>query len=421
MKVICPKCQFENQSSSSQVFCARCATMIDIRSARESLSGTDPGPAGMAGNIGRPNSRLPYSGRPEPGGATGSLADDAPFQANVQLPPARERDAYATRVGDDFDDLLDIPPVRPARSRSETAPILDQTIFEAEPVSPPPPYPFGGAWQSEQDGGGDSGTGFGHGVEPPPIRGGARETRDFNAEGDSSNLMGWPVLTENSSMDDEDYAEDNSNRQGMAMRLILGAAVFAGLIGGAYFFLGDLISKRQDQAETLQVEGQGLPATTAGTGVAEPTPAATVTPTPAAQDLSTLPAAGADPLLAGGGSQLVDIPPVTGQGVAGQVPPSQVAAPAPRPESGPGQIPATGDWTIQIASFSDQTQAGARVASLKADGLPARVARGDIPGKGTWYRVQIGGFKSREEGQRYGNQLRSRGAIQDFIVTPTSR
>ncbi|MFN7624551.1 MAG: SPOR domain-containing protein, partial [Acidobacteriota bacterium] len=77
-----------------------------------------------------------------------------------------------------------------------------------------------------------------------------------------------------------------------------------------------------------------------------------------------------------------------------------------------------GDWTIQVASFNNKGQADERLASLRGSSLPARVARVDLPGKGTWYRVQVGGFGSREEGARYGNQLRSRGAIQDFIVTP---
>ena len=419
MKVICPNCQYENQSSSAQVYCGRCATLIDIGSERESFSGTDRGAAGMAG---RPNNRLPYSGRSESGGGAGGGS----LVANVQLPVSRERDPYETRVGDDFDDLLDIPRVRSARPRTETTPILDQTIFEPEPVVPPvSPYIVGGAWQSEQDGG-VSGAGFPHTVEPPPVPDRSRETRDFGADGDSSNLVGWPVLTDSSSMDDEEYADESSSRQGMVMRLILGAAVFAGLIGGAYFFLGDLISKRKDQAETLQVEGQELaaaPAVTAGTAGGTPvelSPAATSpNPAAAAPPLSTLPTSGASTLPAGGGSQLVDIPPVTGQITPTQT--NQVAAPAPRPVSSGRESPASGDWTIQIASFSAQTQAGARVASLKADGLPARVARGDIPGKGTWYRVQIGGFRSREEGQRYGNQLRSSGAIQDFIVTSTSR
>ena len=31
MRVICPKCQFENQADSSRVVCARCATIIEAK------------------------------------------------------------------------------------------------------------------------------------------------------------------------------------------------------------------------------------------------------------------------------------------------------------------------------------------------------------------------------------------------------
>ncbi|NDD62830.1 MAG: hypothetical protein EBZ36_02445 [Acidobacteria bacterium] len=118
MKVICPKCQYENQSSSSQVFCARCATMIDVRSQREASPDREY-------QSGAP---LPYSGRPagspvpgavQPGGRLpggrlpgGSLEDGQfPVGGGYHRPPVssgRERDAYATRVDGDFNDLLEI-------------------------------------------------------------------------------------------------------------------------------------------------------------------------------------------------------------------------------------------------------------------------------------------------------------------------
>src|SRR5207244_1048164 len=51
-----------------------------------------------------------------------------------------------------------------------------------------------------------------------------------------------------------------------------------------------------------------------------------------------------------------------------------------------------GSITVQVASFNNQAQADERVASLKSAGIEARVVKADIPGKGTWYRVQIGRF-----------------------------
>jgi cell division septation protein DedD len=482
MKVSCPNCQFENQSNSSQVFCSRCATMIDVRSIREQGgdSGLPGAGVGHPPGSSRPNSRLPFSAHSDSVPASnqpakysvnydggdqlnfkGSGRDGEGMESNVPLLPGRSRDAYATRVGDDFDDLLDIPPVRPV-SRSETAPILesDNQVLDATPspwvgergfssgrssaggqggrgIVPEPSGGYGvnsgdnangyggEAWQSE-DGGG-----FNSGSDPGSAgyagRGGARETREFMEE-DASPMMGWPVLTESSDEGDDEYQDENSGRQGLVMRILLGAAVFAGLIGGAYFFLGDLISKRKDQAENMQVSGQVDGREVAAVAPAAPgaeVPAATPTPgltAPLAGGTDPLAAGGAGSLPGGGGQpQLIDIPPVTGRGGA-SMPSTPLPEASSRPTPTPApSIPASGNWTIQIASFNDQGQAGARVASLKAESLPARVARVDIPGKGTWYRVQIGGFETREEGQRYGNQLRSRGAIQDFIVTSTGR
>lgn len=207
------------------------------------------------------------------------------------------------------------------------------------------------------------------------------------------------------------------------MRVLLGAAVFAGLIGGAYFFLGDLISKRKGQA------GSVVPAVTEATS---PTASPTLSPGLGAtvngeRAIATQP--GGDGASFGQRDQSlpVDILPMAGRGGTVEslqpAPTPLATAPAAGPAAGNDRLPAPtvtsgGNWTIQVASFNDQVQASDRVSDLKAANLPARVARVDIPGKGTWYRIQIGGFESREEALRYGGQLRSRGAIQDFIPTP---
>jgi cell division septation protein DedD len=419
MKVICPSCHFENQCNSSQVYCGRCATLIDVRSQRDDLSSG-------GGRSGLP---LPYAGNGN-GYDDELTSNPGTFAGGPRT--RRDRDAYATRIGDDFDDLLEINSPGAGqggwpnggsggeRRRGKTTPLDVEGLFEQLPPAGQgadrplagretvevgrPEYP-GQTWQSEDGSAYDQGSG--PILDAPGGRTG-RETREFN-EDLHSNLMGWPVLTDSSDLDNSDDREDSMARQGIGMRILLGAAVFAGLIGGAYFFLGDLISKRQDQAEGLAVNER-----TSGAPVTGPT----LSPTPDVQT-SQAPAGAADAaggsLAAGGQSQPIDIPPVIGRNANPELPVPVPVVPEPAPAP---SVPASGDWTIQVASFNNRGQADERLASLKGAGIPARVARVDIPGKGTWYRVQIGGFDSREEGTRYGNQLRSRGAIQDFIVTP---
>ena len=55
----------------------------------------------------------------------------------------------------------------------------------------------------------------------------------------------------------------------------------------------------------------------------------------------------------------------------------------------------TFNLTIQVASFKDQKDADRLVAKLKKGKYPAYSAIGVIPGKGIWYRVRIGYFKTR--------------------------
>ena len=83
----------------------------------------------------------------------------------------------------------------------------------------------------------------------------------------------------------------------------------------------------------------------------------------------------------------------------------------------PSTTPNKGNITIQAGSYNDQGQANARVSALKAANVDARVVSANIPGKGTWYRVQIGRFPSREQAASYANGLRGKG-VTEFLVTP---
>lgn len=75
-----------------------------------------------------------------------------------------------------------------------------------------------------------------------------------------------------------------------------------------------------------------------------------------------------------------------------------------------------GRFTIQVGSFPDQAQAQERINKLSSNGIEARAVKTEIPKRGTWYRVQLGRFESREEAARFGSQLRGKGAIQDFVI-----
>lgn len=75
-----------------------------------------------------------------------------------------------------------------------------------------------------------------------------------------------------------------------------------------------------------------------------------------------------------------------------------------------------GKFTIQVGSYPSNAEAQERISKLSSGDVEARAVRVEIPKRGTWYRVQLGRFHSREEATRFGSQLRSKGAIQDFVV-----
>ena len=76
-----------------------------------------------------------------------------------------------------------------------------------------------------------------------------------------------------------------------------------------------------------------------------------------------------------------------------------------------------GSLTVQIAAFTELGPAQQTVARLKNSGVEARLVKAEVPGKGTWYRVQVGRYTSESEATKYGGELRAKGAARDFIVT----
>jgi cell division protein FtsN len=406
MKVICPKCQFENQADSSRVVCARCATIIEVR--------MDQG-TGLDSNGRRQTARLPF--------ATNNPSSGS--QPLGSQPLGQNRDVYATRVGDDFDDVLDIP--RPSQTgypaATEPAPVFED-VFTPPSYDSTSAYDFS-AYEKKPTTPIDS---FRTDTERQ------RETRDY-IENPEPEFMGWPVLPENS-IDEEEVA--GRSRGGSLMRIGLIVLVFGALCSLAYYFLGDFIVRRKGQENNLassnaQTADQGAPiqssspiaapnaannpaSATSGaaadnTGAKTSTAPPVVTPKP--QDAAT-----ANPK----SGKVVDIPPET---TAGRIGHSQTPKPppvtSPPPPKNVSPAPNRGNLTIQVGSFNDQGQANERAARLKSAGADARVVRADLPGKGTWYRVQVGGFASREEATSYGNQLRSKGLAPDFIITTSGK
>ena len=92
--------------------------------------------------------------------------------------------------------------------------------------------------------------------------------------------------------------------------------------------------------------------------------------------------------------------PETGSATTSQTPPI---------DSQSNTRPSVKTYTIQLASVKDAKDADRLVAELKKKGIYAYRAIGKVPGKGIWYRVRVGEYKSRAAAGHTFNKLKKAG------------
>ena len=76
--------------------------------------------------------------------------------------------------------------------------------------------------------------------------------------------------------------------------------------------------------------------------------------------------------------------------------------------AGSGTAPA-GAFTLQVASLRDSKVADEMVARLRREGYQVTRSGVSIPGKGRWYRVQVGRFRDRQAAAATIDALESKG------------
>jgi SPOR domain len=388
MKVTCPKCQFENQADSSRVVCARCATIIEVRMDQ-----------GFDSNGKRQTARLPFTS----GGLSGGGQSLGSQRFN-------DSDVYATRIGDDFDDVLDVPiqsqPGYQPVDETPPVPVFEDVFMQSQNQDQPSPYDFPAYDKAPATP-----------IDPygnPGAR--PRDSQDY-IEPVEQEFVGWPVLPESP---EEEEAAAGSGRGGLFLRIGLILALVGVVSVWAYYFLGDFITKRRAQKGSAVPTAEASP--NAETADKPPSQAAENPPAPAAEGEKT-PAGNDQPSeqslpqnAKSSGKRVVTVPPKPKPPVEDN--PTGASEPPKLPPTRGGGGP-RGSMTVQVGSFKDQGEADARAASLNAaTGGDFHVVKAVIPGMGVWYRVQqVQGFGSREAALSYGNRLRAKNLISDFIVT----
>jgi cell division protein FtsN len=91
-------------------------------------------------------------------------------------------------------------------------------------------------------------------------------------------------------------------------------------------------------------------------------------------------------------------------GVGGEPDPTPApvapAIPAPPPAPALATEGSDGPFTLQVASFQDEQEARRVSASLRGQGFHTFIVAADVAGRGMWFRVRIGPFRTQGEVDR---------------------
>ena len=82
----------------------------------------------------------------------------------------------------------------------------------------------------------------------------------------------------------------------------------------------------------------------------------------------------------------------------------------------PTETAPDGTWTVQLSAYQDKAEADRFAAGLRDKGYAPYIVEASIPGKGTWFRVRMGRFGTKDAASRYMDDFRRETAM-NAIVT----
>jgi cell division protein FtsN len=110
----------------------------------------------------------------------------------------------------------------------------------------------------------------------------------------------------------------------------------------------------------------------------------------------------APPVAGGDGKKPIPLPERKPAADSGSGIPAAIQAGA---AAGGEGIPGEGRFEIQVAAYQERPRAEQTIAKLKPLGFASRVVMKDLPGKGRWFRVIVGGFENREKAKAAADQI----------------
>jgi len=82
----------------------------------------------------------------------------------------------------------------------------------------------------------------------------------------------------------------------------------------------------------------------------------------------------------------------------------------------PAEATPDGSWTLQLSAYQDKAEADRFAADLRGKGYAPYVVEANVTGKGTWYRVRMGRFATKDAAGRYLNDFQRETSIQAFVT-----
>jgi cell division septation protein DedD len=76
-----------------------------------------------------------------------------------------------------------------------------------------------------------------------------------------------------------------------------------------------------------------------------------------------------------------------------------------KPRAGETALRGNGGFEVQVAAYREKSQAEQLVKKVAAFGFSPRVVMKEIPEKGRWFRVIVGGFENRETAQEAADEM----------------
>jgi DedD protein len=75
-----------------------------------------------------------------------------------------------------------------------------------------------------------------------------------------------------------------------------------------------------------------------------------------------------------------------------------------------------GAFTLQLSAFQNRPEAEKFAAKLRDRGYAPFIVSAEVPNKGTWYRVRMGSFPSKEAASRYLTDFKRETQLQAFVA-----